>query len=121
MALASLDVFDEERTLEQLPPKIARLAEHLARIAELPHVGDVRQCGLIGAVELVSDKQAKTPFPWQDRTGHRVCLAAREHGVLLRPLGNVIVIMPPLAISLDELDQIARAVEAGINEVCGPR
>jgi adenosylmethionine-8-amino-7-oxononanoate aminotransferase len=120
VALASLDVFEDERTLEQLPPKIARLEAHLARLAELPHVGNVRQCGLIGAVELVSDKQTLAPFPWQDRVGHRVCMAARQHGVLLRPLGDVIVIMPPLAISLDELDRIASAIAAGILATCPP-
>jgi adenosylmethionine-8-amino-7-oxononanoate aminotransferase len=117
VALASLDVFDEEQTLKNLQPKITRLSEHLARLSQLPNVGDVRQCGLIGAVELVRDKTTKDPFPWQDRTGHQVCLAAREHGVLLRPLGDIIVIMPPLAISIDQLDQICRAIEASICSV----
>ena len=63
-ALATLDVFEEERTLDGLPAKIARLGEHLARIARLPHVGDVRQRGLIAAVELVRDVAAKEPYPW---------------------------------------------------------
>ncbi len=114
MALASLDVFDEEKTLERLRPKIERLAEHLARIAELPHVGDVRQCGMIAGIELVRDKPSKQPYAWEERRGMRVCERAREDGVLLRPLGNVIVIMPPLAITLEELDRICMAVERGI-------
>ena len=114
VALASLDVFVEEKTLERLRPKIERLAEHLARIAELPHVGDVRQRGLIAGIELVRDKPSKQPYPWEERRGMRVCERAREDGVLLRPLGNVIVIMPPLAITLDELDRICTAVEHGI-------
>jgi adenosylmethionine-8-amino-7-oxononanoate aminotransferase len=118
VALASLDIFEEEQTLARLPAKIARLAEHLAQLATHKHVGDVRQCGLIGAVELIRDKATKEPFPWQERIGHRVCLAAREHGVLLRPLGDVIVIMPPLAISVEELGQIARAIELSIRAVC---
>ena len=84
-ALATLDVFDEERTLEQLPAKIARLAEHLARIARLPHVGHVRQRGMIGAIELVRDVATKEPFPWTEKRGQRVCDAARAAGVLLRP------------------------------------
>jgi adenosylmethionine-8-amino-7-oxononanoate aminotransferase len=113
-ALATLDVFDEEQTLENLPPKIARLAEHLQRIGRLPHVGDCRQCGLIAAVELVRDPATKEPFPWAEKRGWRVCDDARHEGVLLRPLGNVIVILPPLAVTLDELDRICRAVERGI-------
>lgn len=116
-ALATLDVFDEEQTLERMGPKIARLAEHLQRLAGLEHVGDVRQCGLIGAVELTLDKSAKEPYPWAERRGIRVCEHARGEGVLLRPLGNVIVIMPPLAITLEELDRICGAVERGIARV----
>jgi adenosylmethionine-8-amino-7-oxononanoate aminotransferase len=113
-ALATLDVFEEERTLEQLVAKIARLGEHLARLARLPHVGDVRQRGLIAAIELVLDVATKEPYPWEERRGLRVCDHAFREGVWIRPLGNVIVIMPPLAISLEQLDKIAGAVERGI-------
>ncbi len=116
VALATLDVFEEEQTLAHLPPKIERLREHLARIAGHPHVGDVRQCGLIGAVELVRDRATQEPYPWEQKRGTRVCEVARKHGVLLRPLGNVLVVMPPLAITLDELDRIMAALEAGIEE-----
>lgn len=119
VALATLDVFDEERTLDALPEKAARLAEHLDRLARLPHVGHVRQRGLIAAVELVRDKATKEPYPWVEKRGIRVCDRARAEGVLLRPLGNVIVIMPPLAIALDEVDRIACAVERGIAATTG--
>ena len=111
VALATLDVFAEERTLDQLPAKIDRLHKHLARIAQHPHVGDVRQCGLIAGIELVRDRATKEPYPWSDRRGQRVCNHALNEGVWLRPLGNVVVIFPPLAISLDELDRICGAVE----------
>ncbi|HBO43131.1 MAG TPA: adenosylmethionine--8-amino-7-oxononanoate transaminase [Planctomycetaceae bacterium] len=114
VALATLDVFEEERTLEHLGPKIARLGEHLARIAELPQVGDARQCGMIGAIELVCDKATKEPFPWEQKRGVRVCQHALGHGVWIRPLGNVLVVMPPLAVSIDELDRLCAAVEEGI-------
>jgi adenosylmethionine-8-amino-7-oxononanoate aminotransferase len=114
VALATLEVFNEERTLERLQPKIARLAEHLARIAELPHVGDVRQQGIMAGIELVRDCATKQPFPWAEKRGIRVCQHARTEGVWLRPLGNVVVIMPPLAISRDELDRICLAAEHGI-------
>jgi adenosylmethionine-8-amino-7-oxononanoate aminotransferase len=114
VALATLDVFGEEQTLARLPAKIARLAEHLGRLARLPQVGDARQCGLIGAVELVRDRRTREPYPWQQRRGQRVCDHARSEGVLLRPLGNVLVILPPLAITPEQLDQIAGAIERGI-------
>jgi adenosylmethionine-8-amino-7-oxononanoate aminotransferase len=114
VALATLEVFEEERTLENLQPKISRLAEHLARISELPHVGDVRQCGIMAGIELVRDRAAQEPYPWAEKRGHRVCDYARTQGVWLRPLGNVVVIMPSLAISLAELDRICTSAEQGI-------
>ena len=120
VGLATLDVFDEEQTLAQLPPKIARLAEHLARMAGHPHVGDVRQCGLMAGIELVRDRATQEPYPWAEKRGYRVCDYARSEGVWLRPLGNVVVIMPPLAITLDELDRICLAVERGIAQATAP-
>jgi len=114
VALATLEVFEEERTLERLQPKIARLSEHLARIAKLLHVGDVRQQGIMAGIELVRDRAAKEPYPWAEKRGIRVCQHARTEGIWLRPLGNVVVIMPPLAVSLDELDRICTAAERGI-------
>ncbi len=114
VALASLDVFEEEQTLEGLPAKIERLSEHLVRMAELPHVGDVRQRGLLAGIELVQDQGHKTPYPWEEKRGSQVCQHALSHGVWLRPLGNVVVIMPPLCVSLKQLDQICRAAENGI-------
>jgi adenosylmethionine-8-amino-7-oxononanoate aminotransferase len=114
VAIATLDVFRDERTLDHLPEKIQRLAEHLSRIARLSAVGDVRQCGLIAGIELVRDKATKEPFAWEERRGQQVCNHALAEGVWLRPLGNVVVIFPPLAISLAELDRICLAVERGI-------
>lgn len=115
VALASLEVFEEERVLDKLPPKIARLAMHLERIGRHPQVGDVRQRGLIAGIELVRDRATKEPYPWAERRGMHVCQHARSRGVLLRPLGNVVVVMPPLAITVDEIDQIMLAVEGGID------
>jgi adenosylmethionine-8-amino-7-oxononanoate aminotransferase len=119
VALASLEIFDEEQTLAQLRAKIARLAEHLERVSHLPHVGDVRQRGLIAGIELVRERATKEPFAWSERRGMQACEHARRRGVWLRPLGNVVVIMPPLAITLDEIDQIAWAAEAGIIAATG--
>lgn len=114
VALATLDVFEDEQTLANLQPKIARMSEHLARIAEHPHVGSARQRGFMAGIELVQDRASKTPFPWQERRGLRVCDHARTEGVWLRPLGDVVVLMPPLAVSLEELDRILLAAEHGI-------
>jgi adenosylmethionine---8-amino-7-oxononanoate aminotransferase len=113
-ALASLEVFESDRVLERLPEKVARLERHLSRLAELEHVGDVRQRGLIAGIELVEDRAGQVPFDWRERRGWHVCEHARRQGVLLRPLGDVVVVMPPLAISLDELDRIVEAIESGI-------
>ena len=113
-ALATLDVFEEERTLEKLPAKIARLKKHLGRIVQLLHVGSVRERGMIAAVELVRNEVTKEPYPWQERRGLRVCNYALCEGVWIRPLGDVIVIMPPLSIGMDQLDRIAEVVERGI-------
>ena len=113
-ALATIDLFAEEQTLE----RVAQLADQLRLLLEplrdLQVVGDVRQRGLIAAVELVLDKSNKSPFPWSERRGHAVCNVALKHGVWLRPLGNVIVIMPPLCVSEDQLELLVRAVRAGI-------
>jgi adenosylmethionine-8-amino-7-oxononanoate aminotransferase len=118
-ALAVLDIFEEERTLENLRPKIARLSEHLARLARHPHVGDARQCGFIAAVELVRDKTAKEPYPWTERRAHAVCDHALSEGVWIRPLGNVLVVMPPLSISMEQLDKILFAIERGVEKATG--
>ncbi len=116
VALASLDVFDEEQTLAKLPPKISHLRDRLHRLREHPHVGDIRQRGLIAGIELVQDRVTKTPFPAADRRGWKVCHRARDAGVLLRPLGDVLVVMPPLSITIDELDRIVDAIELGMRD-----
>jgi adenosylmethionine-8-amino-7-oxononanoate aminotransferase len=120
VALASLRIFEEEQTLKQMQPKVTRLAQHLARIAGHNHVGDVRQCGLIAGIELVRDKVTKEPYPWKERRGWQVCESALAEGVLVRPLGNVVVMMPPLAIQIDELDRICGAIERGIEKTTVP-
>jgi adenosylmethionine-8-amino-7-oxononanoate aminotransferase len=120
VALASLQVFSEERTLERLGPKIARLRERLGReVAPLPHAGEVRQQGTMVGIELVADRATRAPYPPAARIGQRVVRAARARGVVIRPLGNVIVLMPPLAISMAELDLLLDVVRDAIAEVTG--
>ena len=118
-ALASLSVFEEDRVIQNLAPKIEQLAKGLARLADHPHVGDVRQCGVMTGIELVRDKQTREPHPPGDRLGHRVCMACREHGVIIRPLGDVLVLNPPLSITGDVISRLLDGVEQSIREVLG--
>jgi adenosylmethionine-8-amino-7-oxononanoate aminotransferase len=118
-ALASLDVFAEERTLEKLAPKIILMTALLDELArESAHVLDVRQCGFIAGIELCKDRARGSRHPAGMRMGARVCEAARSHGLLTRPIGDTIVLMPPLCIGEHELIQAVQAVALAIREVC---
>jgi adenosylmethionine-8-amino-7-oxononanoate aminotransferase len=116
-ALASLDVFDAEQTLANLQPKIARLGEHLCKLAEHPHVVTTRQRGLVGALELTPDKRSGIPYPAQERRGWQVCRETLSRGVWLRPLADVLYVAPPLAISLDEIDFMMDTLTGAIDAV----
>jgi adenosylmethionine-8-amino-7-oxononanoate aminotransferase len=118
VALASLELLEQGKLLATLPEKSALLRRHLDRIAALPWVGDVRHKGLLAGIELVADRATKRPFPAQLRMGHAVCKRARAHGALLRPLGDVLVVMPPLAIEPALLDRLGDIVHDSIREVC---
>ena len=116
----SLRLFHEERTLERLGPRIARLHERLtADIALLAHVGDVRQQGMMVGIELVRERGGRVPYPPAARVGQRVVRAARARGVIIRPLGNVIVLMPPLAITPAELELLVDVTRDAIIEATG--
>ncbi|MFH1090512.1 MAG: adenosylmethionine--8-amino-7-oxononanoate transaminase, partial [Pseudomonadota bacterium] len=113
-ALASLDLFESDRTVEKLQPKIRQLAEGLSCISELDHVGQVRQRGMMAGIELVEDKAARTGYASGRRIGHRVTLEARARGVILRPLGDVIVLMPILAMTPENLARLLEVVRESI-------
>jgi adenosylmethionine---8-amino-7-oxononanoate aminotransferase len=108
VGLASLEIFVKDRVLEGLAPKIELLSRRLGEFAAHPHVGDIRQRGFMAGIELVQDQATGEPFPVARRTGHQVILAARDQGAILRPLGDVIVLMPPLSITLEELEELCR-------------
>jgi len=114
VGLESLDIFRDDDVLGSLTPKIERLRERAADLARLEHVGAVRRCGLVVGLDLVADKATARGYPWQEKRGMRAALAAREHGALLRPLGDTLVLMPPLSITLEEIDLLAAAAAAGI-------
>lgn len=109
-ALATLDVFEQERTLEALQPKIALLHDLLDElVAPLPAVREVRRRGLMVGIELGG-------FPLEARMGHQVTLAARRRGAVIRPLGDVVVLMPPLAMSADEISHLVQITAASVAE-----
>jgi adenosylmethionine-8-amino-7-oxononanoate aminotransferase len=116
-ALASLDLFEEERTLETLRPKIACIEEHLVRLADHPHVVRCRQRGLFAALELTPDRATGLPYPAAERWPWRVCREALTRGVWLRPLADVLYVMPPLAISLEEIDMMMDVLKTSIDAV----
>jgi len=109
-ALASLELFKKERILEALPSKIQFLKRELQRFYQIPAVGDIRQKGLIVGIELVADRKEKTPFPIEANTGTRIVLEARKRGVIIRPLGDVMVLMPPLSTTKEELKKLTQVV-----------
>lgn len=116
-AIANLDVFEEEKTIERLQPKIARIEAALGRLRNIPIVGDIRQEGLMVGIELVRNRRSKAVHPPRERIGHRVILEARKRGVILRPLGNVIVLMPPLSITPREIDRLVEVTKESIEAV----
>ncbi len=116
-AIKSIELFEKDKTLEKLQPKIEHLRKRLEEFYELRHVGDVRQKGFIAGIELVKDKKTKEPFPYGERTGFKVIYKAREREVLIRPLGDVIVIMPPLIIDMENLDKLIDVIKWAIKEV----
>lgn len=118
-ALANLDIFEKDRTLDALQPKIARLWRELESLRDLPHVGEVRGLGFMAGIELVRDKAAKAPFGPALRMGRRVILAARKRGLAIRPLGDVVVLMPPYCVSEDEIAWMVRVVRESIEEAVG--
>lgn len=116
-ALACLDIFEKENTIAALAPKIEVLEKWLSSISVLPHVGNVRSKGLMAGVELVKDKGTKEPYPWEEKMGWKVAHLAAENGVFIRPLGNIIVIMPPLSISLRELRRLLKVIKSAVLSV----
>jgi adenosylmethionine-8-amino-7-oxononanoate aminotransferase len=118
-AIASLIIFKKEKTILKMQKKISALEKALITVARLPHVGDVRQRGFMVGIELVKNKESKEPYPIDKRTAWQVCNRAKEKGLIIRPLGDVIVLMPPLSISIQEIKSLVRITEDSISEITG--
>ncbi|MBS14346.1 MAG: adenosylmethionine--8-amino-7-oxononanoate transaminase [Gemmatimonadetes bacterium] len=118
-ALASIDLMFESNLLDEVQSRIDHTAARLKELADHPYVGDVRQLGLIAAIELVANKASRRPYDWKSRIGVQICDIARERGVLMRPLGNTIVLMPPLVISTEQIDEALDVTFDAIDQVVG--
>ena len=118
-ALATLSVLENEPVLERNRALAAHLAKRIAPLAAHPHVADVRQTGMIAAIEMVKDKATREPFPADERRGLRVYRHGLERGVVLRPLGNVVYFMPPYCITPDEIDLMVEVAIEGIGRAVG--
>lgn len=116
-ALANLQIFETEQTLPNNETLQQTLARGVAKFWDHPHVGDVRQEGLICAIEIVRDFRTRHAFPFSERIGHRVCEAARKHGLLTRPVGDVLVLMPPYCVTEAQLTQMIEALWLGLCDV----
>jgi len=114
-ALATLDLFERDNTLSCNRDLSAQMAAATASLIDHPHVAEVRQTGMILAIEMVKDKPSREPYPWQERRGLKVYRHGLTRGVLLRPLGNVIYFMPPYVITPDEIRLMAAVAAEGID------
>jgi len=115
-ALANLALFKKEKTIQKMQNKIKVFKKALAGISGFPHVGEVRQRGFMAGIELVKNKETKEGYSLKEKTAWKVCALARQKGLIIRPLGNVIVLMPPLSISVQELKSLCRITAEAIKE-----
>jgi lysine--8-amino-7-oxononanoate aminotransferase len=120
VALASLDLFAEDRLVERVQEAARVVSDELVAVAALAHVGDVRQCGLMVGVELVEDAATGEPYDFRVGMGFLVCERARELGMITRPLGDVVVFMPPLVSEDDDLRAMVAILARAIADVTGP-
>lgn len=114
-ALATLDIFQQDDVIVENQKLIHKMTEVTRHLSDHPHVAEVRQTGMILAIEMVKDKATKEVFPWQERRGLRVYQHALSENALLRPLGNVVYFMPPYVITEDQLEHLANVATRGID------
>jgi len=109
-AIASLELFKKNRVIESMQEKIDLINSYFERFASLPNVGNARQVGIAGAVEIVKDKKTKESFPHQMTIGAKLCEATRPDGAMLRPLSDCIILMPPVAIDVPTLEKLLKII-----------
>jgi adenosylmethionine-8-amino-7-oxononanoate aminotransferase len=116
-ALATLSIFAKEKVLQHVSVLSRKMAEELARIKDHPHIGDIRQKGLMVGVEIVAHQGTREPFEASRKLGQRVALKVRDRSIILRPLGDIIVLMPPLSSTEEEIEHLVRSVRWAMDEV----
>jgi adenosylmethionine-8-amino-7-oxononanoate aminotransferase len=116
-ALASLDLLQTGKSVRQRARLQLALGQELQTLWSLPNVGDIRQVGLVAGIELVKDWRTRQPFGVRERVGIRVCEAMARRGVLTRPVGDVIVLMPPYCTTRPQLQQMVAALAASVKEI----
>lgn len=114
VAIANLEIFNKENVIEKLNDKILYLEKKLKTLSDIPQVGDIRQKGLMVGIELTKNRDTKEEFTAGQRIGHKVILEARKRGVIIRPLGDIIVLMPPLSTKIDEIEMLVEVVKQSI-------
>lgn len=114
VALANLMVFKQEKTLKKLQPKIKMMGRLLQPFWELPHVGDIRQRGFMAAIEIVQDRDTRNLYPLKARIGYHITQEAQRHGLLLRPLGHILVLIPPLSTNMSTLTRMVAILQRAI-------
>ena len=119
VALENIAIFERENLLDRLQITVKHFNKRLQEFYALPHVGDVRVCGMAAGIELMKNPETNTPYPFEEKVGIRICKAALAQGAILRPLVNTIVLMPPLQISISELDSLLDVTYHAISEVTG--
>jgi len=117
-ANATLAIFRDEPVIERNRSTAAHMLSAVEHLRDHPHVAEIRQCGMILAIELMKDPASRTPWPWEERRGLRIYRHALAHGALIRPLGTTIYFMPPYVISGEEIDILARVSVEGIELAC---
>jgi adenosylmethionine-8-amino-7-oxononanoate aminotransferase len=118
-AIANIELFKKEKTLNKMQGKIDFLKKEMDKIKGLHHIGDIRNKGFMVGIELVKNRKTKEPYPIEDKMGWKVCSRAGEMGLIIRPLGDVVVLMPPLSISHQELKSLVRITAEAIINVTG--
>ncbi|MBI3584045.1 MAG: adenosylmethionine--8-amino-7-oxononanoate transaminase [Nitrospinae bacterium] len=116
-AIANLDLFKKERILDSLQDKILLLKDELIKFYNLENVGDIRQCGFIVGIELVADKDTKKQYPMEEKIGIRIAREARDKGLIIRPIGNIVILVPPLSSTKDEVHKMVEIIYDAIEAV----